>query len=93
MFFTLSVFFIPILLFNLEVVVRAVIIKDPVIPVPQEKAVLVNFRLDKIHFPGKDRKRTIYIVELISWRLKELFCSLKGRPFAGRFQNPGIDEI
>mgnify|MGYP001082961730 CR=1 FL=1 len=93
MFFTLAIFFISVLLFNLKIVVRTIEIKNPVISAAQEKAVFVNFRLDKIHFPGKDRKRTVYIMQSVSWRLKELFCSVERRTFAGRHQHPGIDQI
>src|SRR5699024_12474128 len=45
-----AILFIPVFLFNLKIIIRTVIVEEPVIPFPEEKAVLIDFGLDKIEF-------------------------------------------
>ena len=46
--FMLSVFFAAVFLFNLEIIIGAVIIKDLIISLTHEMAVFINFSLDQI---------------------------------------------
>ena len=93
MFFALSILFITVFLFNLEVVVCAIIIKNFIVSLPQEETVFVNFRLYKITLFCKDRKGAVDIMEFIGWCLQELLCSLERRSFAGRLQDSGVDQV
>ena len=93
MFFAFAILFITVLLFDFKVVVCAIIIKNFIVSVSQEKTVLVNFRLYKIALFCKDGKRTVNIMEFIGWCLQELLCSFESRSFAGRFQHSGIDQV
>src|SRR5699024_4159699 len=92
-FFALSILFITVFLFNLEVVLCAIIIKNFIVSLPQEETVFVNFRLYKITLFCKDRKGAVDIMEFIGWCLQELLCSLERRSFAGRLQDSGVDQV
>ena len=93
MFFAFAILFITVFLFNLEIVVCTVVIKNLIVSVPQKKTVLVNFSLDKIALFCKDRKRTVDIMKLIGWRLQKLLCSFESRSLDGRIQHSGIDQV
>ena len=53
MLLALPIFFASAFLLYLEIVAHAVVIKDPVIPVCEEVAVLIGFRLYEVAFFGK----------------------------------------
>lgn len=90
-FFAFSVFFTAIFLFNLKVVIRAVIIEDFIISFSKEMAVFVDFCLNEVAFRTKDIQCTVYIMEPIgSVSLKTRRCFI-GRLFAARFQDSCID--
>ena len=65
--FMLSVFFAAVFLFNPEIIIRAVIIKDLIVPLTHEMAVFIDLCLDQVTFSPKDIQRTVYIVKLVGW--------------------------
>ena len=77
MFFALSILFITIFLLDLEIVVCTIIIKYFIVSVSQEETVLINFGLNKIALFCEDRKRTVDIMKLISWCLRNCCAALK----------------
>ena len=88
-----AILFIPVFLFNLKIIIRTVIVEEPVIPFPEEKAVLIDFGLDKIEFFRKDGKGPVNVMQLIGRGFQETLGGLEGRAFAGRFQDSGIDQV
>lgn len=49
-FFAFTIFLIPVLLFNLKIIVAAIVVEDMVIPLYEKVAVLINLRLDQVTF-------------------------------------------
>ena len=84
------IFFASAFLLYLEIIVRAVIIKDTVISVRQEVAVLIGFRLYEIAFLGKDIQGTVDVVLLIGRLLQVFHRGLVGGALAPRLQYPGV---
>src|SRR5699024_1324658 len=66
-FLPLPIFLAAVFLFNLKIIIRAVVITDLIIPLPHEMAVFIGLRLDQITFSPKDIQRTVYIVKLVGW--------------------------
>ena len=64
-FFTFSVFFGAIFLFNFEVIIRTVIIKDLVISLSKIMAVFIDFCLDEVTFSPKDIQCPVHIMEFV----------------------------
>ena len=93
MLFAFPVLFAPVFLFNLEIIIRAVIIKDLIISLPQEMAVLIDLCLNKGTFRPKDIQRAVYIVKLIGRFFQKFRCGLIGRMLAAGFQDPCINQI
>ena len=67
MFLPLPIFLAAVFLFNLKIIIRAVVIKDLIIPLPHEMAVFIDLCLDQVTFSPKDIQRTVYIVKLVGW--------------------------
>ena len=93
MLFAFPVLFASVFLLNLEIIIRAVIIKDLIIPLPQEMAVLIDLCLNKVTFRPKDIQRAVYIVKLIGRFFQKFRCGLIGRTLAAGFQDPCINQI
>ena len=72
MLFSFPVLLTAVFLFDLEILIRAVVVKDLLIPLSQEMAVLIDFRLDHLAFSTKDIQCAVYIMELIGRPLQEL---------------------
>jgi hypothetical protein len=92
-FFAFPIFFTAFLLFNLKIVVCAVVIEDLVIAGAEEEAVLVNLGLDKITFIGQDRQGPVDVMELIRGRFQETLCGVEGGTFAGGVKDSGINQV
>lgn len=90
MLLALPIFFASAFLLYLEIVAHAVVIKDPVIPVCEEVAVLIGFRLYEIAFLGKDIQGTVDVVLLIGRLLQVFHRGLVGGALAPRLQYPGV---
>ena len=93
MLLALSVFFAPIFLLYLEIIVRAVIIKNPIIPVYLEVAVLISFRLYEVALGGKHVQGAVDVMFLIRRLFKIVHCRLVGGTLASRLQYPGIYQV
>lgn len=50
---------------DLEVIIRAVIIKDLIISLTKEMAVFIDFRLNKITFRAENIQCSVHIMELV----------------------------
>ena len=89
MLFAFPVLFASVFLLNLEIIIRAVIIKDLIIPLPQEMAVLIDLCLNKVTFRLKDIQRAVYIVKLIGRFFQKFRCGLQGIFRLFNCQTPG----
>ena len=72
-FFAFAVFAKFISLFNLKVIIRAVVIKQVFTAFQYLLAVFVKLSLDEIAVGSKNGERTVYILELEVRFLKEIF--------------------
>ncbi len=92
-FFALPIFFCTVFLLDLKVIVGAVVIKDAVIPVYQEVAVLESFRLNKVAFLGKDIQGAVDVMFFIGRFFEVVHGCPVGGALAAGLQYPGIDQI
>ena len=76
-FLAFSVFAKLILQFFLKVIIGAVIKENSVIAGINIVAVFVYFRLDIIHFTGKDAQSTVYVMSFIRGLLQKLHRSVE----------------
>ena len=88
----LPIFFASVFLLYLKVIVRAVVVKDAVIPVYLEVAVLIGFRLYEVALGGKHVQGAVDIMLLIGRLFEIVHCCPVGGAFASRLQYPGIDQ-
>ena len=72
----LSIFFASVFLLYLKVIVRAVVVKDAVIPVYLEVAVLIGFRLYEVALGGKHVQGAVDIMLLIGRLFEIVHCCL-----------------
>lgn len=79
--------------FQLEEVIRAVIIEDVFSPFNDLLAVFIQLCLDKIVFFCKDRKRTVNIMKFKGGRLDQFLRLFVGRQFGRRKEDPGVDQL
>ena len=89
-FLALPIPFCPVFLLNFEVIVRAVVIKDPVIPVCQEVAVLEGLRLYKVAFLCKDIQGAVDVMPFIGRLFEIVHCRPVRGTLASGFQYPGV---
>ena len=85
--------FTSVFLLYFKVIVRAVVVKDTVIPVYLEVTVFVGFRLYEVTLGGKHVQGAVDIMLLIGRLFKIVHCCPVGGAFASRLQYPGIDQI
>ena len=90
---SLSILLAAVFLLNLEIIIRAVIIKDLIISLSKETAVFIEFCLDQVALRTKDIQRAVYVMKLIGRFLQKLQSSFVGRTLAARFHDPGIDQV
>ena len=93
MFLALPVLFNPFFLFDLEIVVGAVVIECPVIPFTEERAVVIGFGLYEVAFFRQDTEGTINIMTLIGRRFQIFLCLFVRRGLAFGTEYPGIYKI
>ena len=93
MLFAFPILFAAVLLFDLEVIIRAVIIKDLIIPLPQEMAVFIDFSLDHVTCGAKDIQCAVYIMKFIGRFFQKLRCGPIGRTLTAWLQDPCINQI
>ena len=70
-----------------------IVIKDAIIPVYLEVAILISFRLYKITFGGKHVQSAVKIVLPIGEPFKIVRCRPVGGALASRLQYPGVYEV
>jgi hypothetical protein len=86
----LSIFFASVFLLYLKAIVRAVVVKDAVIPVYLEAAVLIGFRLYEVALGGKHVQGAVDIMLLIGRLFKIVHCCPVGGAFASRLPSATI---
>ena len=89
----LPILFCPVFLLDFEVIVRAVVIKDAVILVCQEAAVLEGLRLYEAAFLCKDIQGTVDVMLFIGRFFEIVHCRPVRGSLASRFQYPGVYQV
>jgi hypothetical protein len=93
MFFAFSITFQPAFLFDFKVVIRTVVIEDPLIPWVDIVGIPIKLALDKIGFFRKDRKRAVHILEAVFRRFQQGLAILVAPQLTAGREDPGVDQI
>ena len=89
----LAVFHVAVLLFNLKVIVRAVVVEDAVVPFSQKMTVFIDFGLDEVTFLCKNAQGAVNVMELVGGLFQKLLRRFVSGKLAARIQDAGIDQV